>query len=120
LLFVVYGKGLISSVGSFALGSQVVLVGVVATAAYWLGFGMPRPQKQILVLGLCCRNVGAALAPLFVAPNVDPGAIVATGALGTFVVIGSALTAARIFARQAGKTEADGQVATSPSRQSRE
>jgi bile acid:Na+ symporter, BASS family len=103
LMLVVYGKGLISSVGTFALGSQVVLVAVVATASYWLGFGMSKPQKQILVLGLCCRNVGAALAPLFIAPNVDPAAIVATGALGTFVVIGSSLIAASIFAKSAGK-----------------
>jgi bile acid:Na+ symporter, BASS family len=103
LMLVVYGKGLISSVGTFALGSQVVLVAVVATASYWLGFGISKPQKQILVLGLCCRNVGAALAPLFIAPNVDPAAIVATGALGTFVVIGSSLIAANIFAKSAGK-----------------
>ena len=103
LMLVVYRKGLISSVGTFAFGSQVVLVAVVATASYWLGFGMSKPQKQILVLGLCCRNVGAALAPLFIAPNVDPNAIAATGALGTFVVIGSALTVASIFAKTAGK-----------------
>jgi BASS family bile acid:Na+ symporter len=100
LLLVVYGKGLISSVGTFALGSQVVLVAVVAVAAYWLGFGMPEPQKRILVLGLCARNVGAALAPLFIVPNVDPAAIVATGALGTFVVIGSGLLVARIFVKR--------------------
>jgi BASS family bile acid:Na+ symporter len=103
LLLVVHGKGLISSVGTFALGSQVVLVAVIAAAAYWLAFGMPRPQKQILVLGLCARNVGAALAPLFIVPNVDPAAIVATGALGTFVVIGSGLAVASIFARSAGR-----------------
>jgi BASS family bile acid:Na+ symporter len=113
LLLVVYGKGLISSVGTFALGSQVVLVVVVAITAYWLGFGMPKHQKQILVLGLCCRNVGAALAPLFIAPNVDPNAIMATGALGTFVVIGSSLAAASIFAKQAGKAEAGDHAATS-------
>jgi BASS family bile acid:Na+ symporter len=105
LLLVVYGKGLISSVGTFALGSQVVLVAVVAAAAYGLGFGMPKPQKQVMVLGLCARNVGAALAPLFIAPNVDPNAIVAAGALGTFVVIGSGLLVASMFARgkQAGE-----------------
>lgn len=110
LLLVVYGKGLISSVGTFALGSQVVLVAVVAFAAYRLGFGMPKPQKQVLVLGLCARNVGAALAPLFIAPNVDPDAIVATGALGTFVVIGSGLLAARMFlkGKQAGENAAAG------------
>jgi bile acid:Na+ symporter, BASS family len=101
LLLAVYGKGLISSVGTFALGSQVLVVAVIAIAAYWLGFGMSKPQKQILVLGLCCRNVGAALAPLFIAPNVDPDAIVATGALGTFVVIGTSLIAASLFARSA-------------------
>ena len=106
LLLVVYGKGLISSVGTFALGSQVVLVAVIAVASYWLGFGMPKPQKQILVLGLCARNVGAALAPLFIASNVDPDALVATGALGTFVVIGSGLAVARIFVRSAGKDAA--------------
>ena len=105
LLLVVYGKGLISSVGTFALGSQVVLVAVIAVAAYLLGFGMPKPQKEVMVLGLCARNVGAALAPLFIAPNVDPDAIVAAGALGTFVVIGSGLLVASIFARgkQAGE-----------------
>ena len=114
LLLVVYGKGLISSVGTFALGSQVVLVAVIAVAAYWLDFGMPRPQKEILVLGLCARNVGAALAPLFIVPNVDPDAIVATGALGTLVVIGGGLAVARIFARQAGKAEVK-RHATTPS-----
>jgi bile acid:Na+ symporter, BASS family len=104
LLLVVYGKGLISSVGTFALGAQVVLVAVIAGAAYWLGFGMPKPQKRVLVLGLCARNVGAALAPLFIIPNVDPDAIMATGALGTLVVIAVGLAVASIFARQ---TQAD-------------
>jgi bile acid:Na+ symporter, BASS family len=103
LLLVIYGKGLISSVGTFALGSQIVLVAVIAVASYWLGFGMPKPQKQVLVLGLCARNVGAAMAPLFIAPNVNPETIMATGALGTFVVIGSGLAVARIFAKHAGK-----------------
>ena len=103
LLLVVYGKGLISSVGTFALGSQIVLVAVIAVAAYGLGFGMPKPQKQILVLGLCARNVGAAMAPLFIVPNVDPDAIMATGALGTLVVIGGGLAVASIFAKGAGK-----------------
>ena len=108
LLLVVYGKGLISSVGTFALGSQIVLVAVIAAAAYWLGFGMPKAQKQILVLGLCARNVGAAMAPLFIVPNVDPDAIMATGALGTLVVIGSGLAIASIFAKSAGKDTAGG------------
>ena len=107
LLLYVYRKGLISSAGTFALGSQVLLVAIVASAAYWLGFGLPRPQKQILVLGICCRNVGAALAPLFIIPNVDPAAIVATGALGTFVVIGSSLAVASILAKRAVKAEAE-------------
>jgi bile acid:Na+ symporter, BASS family len=110
LLLVIYGKGLISSVGTFALGSQVVLVAVIAIASYWLGFGLPKPQKQILVLGLCARNVGAAMAPLFIVPNVDPDTIMATGALGTLVVIGGGLAVASIFAKQAGKTGVEGKA----------
>jgi len=108
LLLVIYGKALIGSAGTFALGSQVVLVAVVALAAYFLGFGMPKPQKEVLVLGLCARNVGAAMAPLFIAPNVDPNAIMATGALGTLVVIGGGLLVASMFAkgRRAGETAA--------------
>jgi len=39
---------------------------------------------------------------------------VATGALGTFVVIGSSLAAASIFAKLAGKSEASGQASSSP------
>jgi len=108
LLFVIYGKGLISSVGTFAFGSQIVLVAVIAVASYWLGFGMPKPQKQVLVLGLCARNVGAAMAPLFIAPNVNPETIMAVGALGTFLVIGSGLAVAKIFAKSTGKDIAGG------------
>lgn len=106
LLLVIYGKGLISSVGTFALGSQVLVVAIVSAAAYWLGFGMSRAKVEIMALGMCCRNIGAALAPLFIAPNVDPAAIMATGALGTIVVIGSSLTLVGIFARQAGRAAA--------------
>jgi bile acid:Na+ symporter, BASS family len=108
LLLVIYGKGLISSVGTFAFGSQIVLVAVIAVASYWLGFGMPKPQKQVLVLGLCARNVGAAMAPLFIAPNVNPETIMAVGALGTFLVIGSGLAVAKIFAKSTGKDIAGG------------
>ena len=64
LLLVVYGKGLISSVGTFALGSQVLLVVVVAGAAYWFGFGMPRPEADPgdrAVLPQCRRRAGASL-----------------------------------------------------------
>ena len=68
-------QGVDHSVGTFALGSQVLLVVMVASASYWLRIRNARPQKQILVTGAvlpqCRRRISGAL---FIAPNVDPAA----------------------------------------------
>jgi len=101
LIVVVYGKGFIGAIGTYAIGTQVVFFSVITAASYALGFGLPRSQKSVLSLGICTRNCGAAMAPLFVAPDVDQGAIVMV-TLGIPMMVGFALIAARVFARDAG------------------
>ena len=101
LVFGVYGKGMIGTVGSFAAGAQFLFLFIVTAGSYLLTFGMPERQKSVLSIGVCCRQIGPALAPLYIAPNVDPLAIVTTGALGTITPIIAMLIAARVYAKRA-------------------
>jgi BASS family bile acid:Na+ symporter len=97
LVLIIYGKGFIGAIGTYAIGTQVIFFTVITAASYALGFGMPRRQKSVLSLGICTRNCGAALAPLFVVPDVDKSAIVMVS-LGIPMMFGFAAIAARVFA----------------------
>jgi BASS family bile acid:Na+ symporter len=107
LVIVIYGKGFLGAVGTYAIGTQALFYSVVTVASYAAGFGMPHQQKSVISLGICTRNCGSALAPLFVASNVDQDAIVMV-TLGIPMMVGFAAIAARVFgarvARQAGTT----------------
>jgi bile acid:Na+ symporter, BASS family len=102
LVVIIYGKGFIGAIGTYAIGTQVIFFTVITAAAYALGFGMPRRQKSVLSLGICTRNCGAALAPLFVVPDVDKSAIVMVS-LGIPMMFAFAAIAARVFAGLAGE-----------------
>jgi BASS family bile acid:Na+ symporter len=97
LVVIIYGKGFLGSIGSYAIGTQAVFYLVITAASYALGFGMPPRQKSVMSLGLCTRNCGTALAPLFIAADVDQSAIVMVS-LGIPMMFISALIAARVFA----------------------
>jgi len=66
-----------------------------------LGFGMPPGQKSVLSLGICTRNCGSALAPLFVARTLDQNAIVMVS-LGIPMMAGFGAIAAKVFAARPG------------------
>jgi hypothetical protein len=102
LVLIIYGKGFLSSIGSYAIGTQAVFFLLITGGSYALGFGMPPSQKSVMSLGLCTRNCGSALAPLFVAADVDQSAIVMVS-LGIPMMFISALIAARVFAGRAGQ-----------------
>ena len=102
LVLVIYGKGFLGSIGSYAIGTQALFYLLITGGSYALGFGMPPNQKSVMSLGLCTRNCGSALAPLFVAADVDQSAIVMVS-LGIPMMFISALIAARVFAGRAGQ-----------------
>jgi bile acid:Na+ symporter, BASS family len=106
-----FGKGFIGAVGTYAIGSQAVFFTVIIAASYAFGFGMPRRQKSVISLGISTRNNGAAMAPLFVAQGVDPNALVMVS-LGIPMMFLSSMIAARVFAARAGQSvsEKSGQV----------
>jgi len=100
IIFWIYGKDFLGAVGSYAIGTQILYYAIVTAAAYGLGFGLPPSQKSVLALGLCTRNVGAAVAPLMAVPGTDQRAIVMC-CLAMVITIVMGIGAAAVFARLA-------------------
>lgn len=105
-----FGRGFLASFGSFAVGSQVLFLAIITTVGYRFSRGVGQPRRGVLALGLCTRNVGAAMAPLLSAPGVDDGVIVMV-ALGVPVQIACGLLAAWWFARDARRAAVEGESA---------
>jgi BASS family bile acid:Na+ symporter len=71
LCLIIYGKGLLSLAGSYAVASELIFFGIIYFGTYSLGFGLPHEQKVVLSVGVTTRNLGACLTPLLSAPDVD-------------------------------------------------
>lgn len=76
LCAVIYGPDFLATIGSFAILAQVLFFAVVTALASALSPGLTGDRRSVLGLGVCTRNAGAALAPLFATPSADPRAIV--------------------------------------------
>jgi BASS family bile acid:Na+ symporter len=61
---IAYGKAFIGAIGSYAIGTLVLFVGVVTLTTDRLAFGLQQRQRSVLTIGMCTRNLGAAIAPL--------------------------------------------------------
>ncbi len=104
LCVVIYGKGFISAVGTYAIGTQILFFFLVVAAPYFLSPGLTQGQKSVLSLGMSTRQLGAAFAPLFAISGVDQRALVMV-ALGVPMQTIFSLLAARWFARRASAGE---------------
>lgn len=102
VVVILFGKGFLSAVGTYAILAHVIFFTLITAASYALGFGMPPRQKSVVSLGICTRNNGAALAPLFVVQGADPNAIVMVS-LGIPMMFVFAAIASRVFAGRAGQ-----------------
>jgi len=105
LVVVIYGKGFLGAIGTWAILAQVLFFTLTIVASYALAFGVPPRRKSVLTLGLSTRNCGAALAPLFVATDVAPEATVMV-TLGIPMMVLFSVIAARVFAGRAGPADA--------------
>jgi BASS family bile acid:Na+ symporter len=104
VVVVMYGKGFVGAIGTWAILAQVLFFTVTIVASYALAFGVPPRRKSVLTLGLSTRNCGAALAPLFVATDVAPEATVMV-TLGIPMMVLFSVVAARLFAARAGPAD---------------
>ncbi|PWS35200.1 hypothetical protein DFH01_23130 [Falsiroseomonas bella] len=104
LCVVMYGRGFASTFGSFAIGTQLLFLGLLTTAGYAFPRGLAQAQRSVLGLGLGTRNVGAAVAPLLAVADIDQRAIVMV-VLGVPLQLLCSLVAAAWFARDAKRAE---------------
>lgn len=112
LCAVIYGRGFAETVGQRAILALALFYLIVTPAAYLGARGLSHGRRSVLGLGLCTRNAGAALAPLFSAASADQQAIVMVVLGGVPMQIIAALIAARWFAWDAGRVSARGRQVT--------
>jgi BASS family bile acid:Na+ symporter len=75
VLLWVYRAEIFSAVGTYAIATQILYYALLGVAAYLLGFGLAYDQKAPMVLGICTRNVGPALATLMGVAGAPQGAV---------------------------------------------
>ena len=75
ILLWVYRGEIFSAIGTYAIASQILYYALMGFASYLLAFGLSYDQKAPMVLGICTRNVGPALATLLGVANAPQGAI---------------------------------------------
>ena len=99
---VFHGRALLSALGSFAVGAQVIFTLGMALA-YAFGFGLNQAQRSALALGVCSRNGSAMFVAITAFPNLDPKLLVMILlAVPVPVIVWVAL--AKFFTSRAGKT----------------
>jgi len=99
LTLVIYGRDLLSLVGSFAPGAQVLFFVAITALSYTIHFGLAQPQRSAMALGMCTRNIAAVFAAFFGITNPPDGMFVMIVLVVPLAAI-VAIVAARLFARQ--------------------
>jgi BASS family bile acid:Na+ symporter len=100
---VMYGRQMISALGSYAVAAQVLFILGMALVSYTFGFGLKQAQRSALALGVCSRNGGAMFVAFTTFPNPDPRVLVMI-ALAVPVPFVVWVALARFFASRAGKS----------------
>ena len=98
IVLLLYWRDFLGAVGNYAIGAQVLYYCLLGVAAYGLGFGLSHEKRSALVLGLCTRNVGAAVAPLMSISGSDQRATVMC-ILAVFITLAVGSAAAKLLGR---------------------
>jgi BASS family bile acid:Na+ symporter len=95
LIAILYWRGFVDAVGSYAIAAQILYTVGTTAGSYALGRGLKPEQRSVVSLGAGTRNLGAALAPLL-AVTSDPRTTVMI-ALGVPITLLVTAVAARWF-----------------------
>lgn len=110
---VIYGRAMLGTAGELAFLSATLFMVGMGLITYNFSFGLKQNQRSIMALGLSTLNGAALFAATTAIPNADPR----IGAMTIIWIVWSiplAAIGAKIFAKLAGKTDAEGQTSTSP------
>ena len=103
LTLLIYRREMLSAVGSFAPGAQVLFLVALTAISYEIGFGLEQQQRSAMALGMCTRNIAAVFAAYTGITNPPPGMFVMVILVVPLAAI-VAMVAARIFATHAAVT----------------
>ena len=106
---VFYFQDFIRTVGSFAIGAEIIFVVGIALASYRFGFGLKQGQRSAMALAMATRNASGMFAAFTAFPNPDPRMLVMILLAGPVPAL-VALPLAKFFASRAGKTGAESAV----------
>jgi len=104
LTFWLYWEEMLSAIGSYAVGAQVIFFALITFLSYKIPFGLKKTQRSGMALGMCTRNIAAVFVAYFGITNPDPGVFVMIVLVVPLALI-VALIAAKIFAKDVGKSE---------------
>lgn len=107
IVLVLYWRDFAGALGSYAIGAQILYYVLLAAAAHAINFGLSSQKSSAIVLGVCTRNVGAAIAPVMTATGADQRATVMC-VLAVFITLALGFAVAALLpqstrpAREAG------------------
>ncbi len=104
---VFYFRDFIRTLGSLAIGAEIIFVLGIALASYKLGFGLKQGQRSAMALAMATRNASGMFAAFTAFPNPDPRMLVMILLAGPVPAL-LALPLAKFFASQAGNTTQGG------------
>ncbi|MGA9271354.1 MAG: bile acid:sodium symporter [Lutimonas sp.] len=105
MTFWLYWEEMLSAIGSYAVGAQILFFAIITFLSYKVPFGLKKTQRSGMALGMCTRNIAAVFVAYFGITNPDPGVFVMIVLVVPLALI-VALIAARIFKRDVAKSEA--------------
>jgi len=102
LTFWLYWEEMLSAIGSYAIGAQILFFAAITFLSYKIPFGLKKTQRSGMALGMCTRNIAAVFVAYFGITNPDPGVFVMIVLVVPLALI-VAIIAARIFAKDVEK-----------------
>lgn len=104
MTFWLYWKEMLSAIGSYAVGAQLLFFAAITFLSYKIPFGLKKTQRSGMALGMCTRNIAAVFVAYFSITNPDPDVFVMIVLVVPLALI-VALIAAKIFAKDVAKAE---------------
>jgi len=102
----IYGKQMLSTIGSFAPGAWILFMVVMAVVPYLVGFGLKQNQRSVMALGQSSRNISAGFVAFFGITNAPEGMFLMVLLVVPLHVMIGLLAVPPIFAKLADKTAA--------------
>ena len=101
----IYGKDMLSTVGSFATAAWVAFMVVMAVVPYVVGFGLKQNQRSVMAIGMSSRNISAGFVAFYGITGPPEGMFLMVLLVVPIHVVIGLLSVPPVFARLAGRTE---------------